>query len=192
MIEQELAEMSAEPPVSKTTNRSVLGWMNDVAFHASYIRRDKPAASPLAMGLELAGMPCVAADLTPDDATLEVFGLKTPRPPTPPRPPPVVKPEVPKAVKKQLRMLVNLAHQREMHEALVHLESRFAQWKAQEIHTGELLDEIHRFHDGTSRDLYKLYVMSPPQLSVAAALRNRVVSEAEAGSEVMALLRMRL
>jgi hypothetical protein len=74
-----------------------------------------------------------------------------------------------------------------MNEALLDLEAQFAEWKAERIYTGELLDAIHRFHDGTARELYKRYVLSPPELTVAAAVARRVVTEAEAGSEVMAL-----
>jgi hypothetical protein len=163
--------------------------MTDVAFHASIRRQNDPAASLLSIGLELAEMPCVAANLIPDDATLIAFGEKEPPPPPRPKPPSVAKPELPKELKKQLLKLAALAHQRELREALMQLDSKFAQWKAEQLSVGQLLDEIHRFHNGTARDLYSRYRMGPPALAVALALRKQVVTESEAGAAVMAHFR---
>jgi len=64
-----------------------------------------------------------------------------------------------------LRKLVKRAHERALSLALTSLEGRFVAWHEGQIDAFELNEEIHRFHHGVSRELYKLYVMSPTELA---------------------------
>jgi hypothetical protein len=56
-----------------------------------------------------------------------------------------------------------------------------------EIDPFELSDEIHRFHDGVSRELYNLYGNAPPRQSVPRALA-RILQETDVPPELLAAL----
>jgi hypothetical protein len=93
-----------------------------------------------------------------------------------------------KASKRKLRELASLAYTRELAAELSKLEAKFARWRSGEIDPFELSDEIHRFHDGIARDLYKLYGNLPPNHSVPRALALKVLQEADVPPELLAAL----
>ena len=66
-------------------------------------------------------------------------------------------PQHAKPIRKKLRDLAGLAHERELSRAIGTLDSYFTQWRRQEIDCFELNDQIHRFHQKTSRELWKTY-----------------------------------
>ncbi len=57
-----------------------------------------------------------------------------------------------KLIRKKLRELAGLAHERELSMAMETLDKHFAQWRRQEIDCFELNDRIHRFHQNTSSE----------------------------------------
>jgi hypothetical protein len=59
--------------------------------------------------------------------------------------------------KKLLRSLINLAYERELKFELDKLELNFIKCKNNEIDVFELDNIIHKYHNGTSRNLYKKY-----------------------------------
>jgi hypothetical protein len=75
-----------------------------------------------------------------------------------------------KQIRKELRQLVETAHDRELGLYLSHLERRFAAWRDGKLAPGELSDFIHEFHDGSARAVYKTYSMLKPHQPVARAL----------------------
>lgn len=93
-----------------------------------------------------------------------------------------------KPLKKKLRALVALAHERELAQELAQLEKHFLRWRAGEIDAFALNDLVHRYHDGSSRELYKRYTFGTLELIAASAIARGIVSEAEAGPEVTAAL----
>ncbi len=85
-------------------------------------------------------------------------------------------------IRKEMRQLVETAHDRELCLYLSYLEKRFAEWRNGQIDTGELSGFIHEFHDGTARAVYKTYTVLKPDQLVARALgigllRGEEVSE---------------
>lgn len=62
-----------------------------------------------------------------------------------------------KKERSQLRQSVSLAYSRELDSHLDKLLKEFEKWKNSQIDCWDLNDLIHKFHDGISRDLYKLY-----------------------------------
>ena len=76
-----------------------------------------------------------------------------------------------------------VAHERELSVALEKLQSKFESWKKDEIDCFELNQEIHEFHNGESRDLYKFYAMGEPYQAVAYAIANGIITESEAIKE---------
>jgi hypothetical protein len=65
--------------------------------------------------------------------------------------------ELPKAIKKTMRLLVGLAHEVELGKALEDLFGEFQAWKSGAIDSFELSDRIHKFHDGPNREIYLRY-----------------------------------
>lgn len=93
-----------------------------------------------------------------------------------------------KANKKKLRELAGLAYRRELGAELAKLEAQFARWRSGEVDPFELSDEIHRFHDGISRELYNLYGNLSPNQSVPRALALEILHEADVPPELLAAL----
>jgi hypothetical protein len=81
-----------------------------------------------------------------------------------------------------------VAYQRELGAELSKLAAEFAQWSRGEIDPFELSERIHRFHDGTSRDLYVLYGRLHPSHAVARAIALQVLQEAEVPFELLEAL----
>lgn len=94
-------------------------------------------------------------------------------------------PKTANAKRKKVRALAQLAYERELSSALAALEAEFTRWRESRLDAFELSHRVHAFHDGTARDLYKLYVLGEPELVVARALEQGLVSEAEADAEVL-------
>lgn len=94
-----------------------------------------------------------------------------------------------KAERRELRQLVELAHDRELSSAAADLMARFADWRAGKMNVFELNEQIHMYHDGPSRDLYKTYVMVEAHLSVASAIARGVLKESEVSPVILENLR---
>jgi thiamine kinase-like enzyme len=62
-----------------------------------------------------------------------------------------------KKMRKKLRELCTIAYTRELNHHLDHLGRRFDEWRNKCIDCWDLNELIHEFHDGTSRDLFKVY-----------------------------------
>ncbi len=65
--------------------------------------------------------------------------------------------DLPKPIKKTMRLLVGLAHEVELGKALEDLFAEFQTWKLGAIDSFELSDRIHKFHDGVNREIYLRY-----------------------------------
>ncbi len=62
-----------------------------------------------------------------------------------------------KKAKKEIRRLAGLAHDRELEKALSDLNLKFKQWEKKELDPFELDDEIPKFHNKISREIFKKY-----------------------------------
>ena len=93
-----------------------------------------------------------------------------------------------KAQKRQLRELGALAYERELATELTKLLAEFARWRAGEVTPFDLERTIHAFHQGPSRELYNRYEGKMSELMVASAIDRGVVTEEEAGTEMVELL----
>lgn len=70
-------------------------------------------------------------------------------------------PEHSKAVKRQLRVLSEMAHEAELRHALTDLAVQFDRWQKGDLDSFQLTEEIHKFHHGPSRKLYNYYAAPP-------------------------------
>jgi hypothetical protein len=92
--------------------------------------------------------------------------------------------EYPKAIKRKLRELAAVAHERAVRAHLGQLAAEFDRWRAGALDTWELSDRIHRFHDGPSRDLFVQYTRVPAGMMVAQAIATGLLQEAEVDGKV--------
>ena len=93
-----------------------------------------------------------------------------------------------KKQRRELRELQGLAWQRELEEALRPLHEDFDAWKKGEVSVFDLADQIHKFHDGRSRELFKLYSGSVEALWIAHAVARGVIDDSELSDDLRAEL----
>jgi len=84
-----------------------------------------------------------------------------------------------KKEKSLLRQLAGQAWEAELNAELGRLYECFVAWRENATNPFELSDEIHRFHDGTARDLYKRYTFLDPDTAVARALAMGLFPESD-------------
>ena len=80
-----------------------------------------------------------------------------------------------KSERKQARAIVGEAWEAELAEALGDLEGLFGDWRKQRIDTHQLSDAIHKFHNGTNRELYVRYTHLPLEMAAARAIAYELV-----------------
>jgi hypothetical protein len=88
-----------------------------------------------------------------------------------------------KGVRKELQSLAELASDREMASALEDLHQHFMRWKRGEISPHKLNDLIHQHHNGTSRELWKIYCMDRDFIVARAVVRG-VLKESELSEQL--------
>lgn len=79
-----------------------------------------------------------------------------------------------------MRQLVTQVHELELEEALTELYEEFCTWGGKGMSAFDLCEKIHEFHDGISRELYKLYVLNSPEIAVAIGLSRRAIDPSSA------------
>ncbi len=84
-----------------------------------------------------------------------------------------------KSLRKIAKQLIGQAYKREQEKAIESLGREFDRWKSGEIDCWELTDLIHRFHNGESRDLYKIYEMGDIKIALARAIAHGILGEEE-------------
>jgi hypothetical protein len=94
-----------------------------------------------------------------------------------------------KSQRRRIRELAGIAYDRELSRELTALEADFARWRSGAISAHDLDEKIHQFHQGPNRRLFTTYTGGSVELAVAASIANGIISEAEAGSEMVAILR---
>ena len=85
--------------------------------------------------------------------------------------------DYPKRIKAHLNELADQAHERELARELTQLAARFDEWRAGRISAGELNHLIHQYHNGPSRELFKLYSYGESHFAVARAVAEGVLTE---------------
>jgi hypothetical protein len=76
----------------------------------------------------------------------------------------------PKSLRAEFRELVGKANERDLSQALEALEAHFERWREGEIDAFELNDLIHQHHHGPSREIWKRYDGTMPEMTVAQAV----------------------
>ena len=89
-----------------------------------------------------------------------------------------------KPIRKKLRELADLAHERELSSALETLNCHFTRWRRQEINCFELNDRIHSFHQKISRELWKTYSSIEDDFLVCRAVKLGFLSKEDVPEKV--------
>jgi len=71
---------------------------------------------------------------------------------------------------KRLRRLADGGWDAELRACLLELYAQFGSWAKQGISSFDLVERIHEFHNGASRELYGRYTGLSPALAVARAV----------------------
>ena len=93
--------------------------------------------------------------------------------------------EIPKRIKRQVREWAGIAHDRDLRKALGELRTEFERWDRGEIDSFELNERVHRFHQDTSREIWKRYAATPLEPAVASAVAAGVLRKEELPSALL-------
>jgi hypothetical protein len=93
-----------------------------------------------------------------------------------------------KSQKKKLRELAGIANEREFDQELEKLYRHFESWRDKKINCFELSELIHRFHQGPSREIWKIYAYSKPDMAVSRAVALGILKEEEIPENLLDIL----
>ena len=93
----------------------------------------------------------------------------------------------PKAEKRKIRELCGLLYEKELSLAIFKLAYEFEKWKAGKISVWEVSEKIHKFHQGSSRNLFVCYdfINTNGHLLLASAIAGGLISEKEVPEEIL-------
>jgi hypothetical protein len=90
----------------------------------------------------------------------------------------------PKNIRRILRELALKSYEIELRMHLGKLYNHFKDWDKNKLKSAELIDLIHEFHHGPSRDMYNFYNTVDPDMAVGRAIVLEYISEKEVPEEV--------
>jgi hypothetical protein len=93
--------------------------------------------------------------------------------------------QYPKNIKRLLREFMIEAYERELHRELLKLDQSFAEWRDEQISSGELSSRVHQYEAGPSRELYKKYNYSYHDVNVAYAIETGILKRDEIPAELL-------
>jgi hypothetical protein len=92
--------------------------------------------------------------------------------------------EYPKSIKKELRRLSGVAHERELDRKLAPLAESFRQWSEGTLDSGSLALLVHDCGYGVLRDLAKFYNDAPVSVRVGRAVAYGLLADEDIPEEV--------
>ncbi len=96
--------------------------------------------------------------------------------------------EITRNERKALRRWASIAYDRELGAELAKLGTAIEAWRTGKSSSHAASDEIHQFHDGVARDLFRFYTRASPESAVAQAVVSGVIAEAELPPELLAVV----
>jgi len=93
-----------------------------------------------------------------------------------------------KAQKKKLLELAGIANERELDQEMEMLYQHFENWRNEKISCFELSDLIHKFHQGPSREIWKMYTYSDPDTAVSRAVALGLLKKEEIPKDLLDIL----
>ena len=93
-----------------------------------------------------------------------------------------------KSQKKKLRELAGIANERELDREMEKLYQHFENWRSGKVNCFELSDLIHTFHQGASREIWKIYTYSDPDTAVSRAVASGLLKKEEISKDLLDIL----
>ncbi|MCW9095575.1 MAG: hypothetical protein OQJ74_07020 [Ignavibacteriaceae bacterium] len=97
-----------------------------------------------------------------------------------------------KSQKKKLRELAGIANERELDQEMEMLYQHFENWRNEKISCFELSDLIHKFHQGASREIWKMYAYSDPDTTVSRAVALSLLKKEEIPENLLDILDLKI
>jgi hypothetical protein len=97
-----------------------------------------------------------------------------------------------KSQEKKLRELAGIANKRELDQEMEILYQHFVNWKNEKISCFELSDLIHKFHQGASREIWKTYAYSDPDMAVSRAVALGILKREEIPENLLDILDLKI
>jgi len=88
-------------------------------------------------------------------------------------------------MKKNLKELVKVAYEEELKKYLMPLHDSFLKWKENEVSSLNLANLVHRFHNGISKKLFRIYNNLESPLLVARAIALTLIPEDKIGKDML-------
>lgn len=93
--------------------------------------------------------------------------------------------DTPKHLKRLVREWAAIAHDRELSKALRGLQAEFGRWERGDITAAELNEQIHEFHQGSSREIWRSYATNRLEPAVAFAIATGILRKEELPAELL-------
>lgn len=93
--------------------------------------------------------------------------------------------DTPKHIKRKLRELATAAHEEELRRALLPLADDLDRMRRGELSSHAVSDRMHALHDGEVREMWKMYVLGDPHISVAYAVHTGILAPGSIPADVM-------
>jgi hypothetical protein len=93
--------------------------------------------------------------------------------------------QTPKRLKRLVREWAGVAHDRELSAALLELCEHFDRWHRAEITAADLNDQIHKYHHGASREIWKHYATNHLEPAIGFAVATGILRREELPSELL-------
>ena len=97
-----------------------------------------------------------------------------------------------KAQKKKLRELAGIANERELDQEMEKLYQHFENWRNEKTSCFELSELIHKFHQGPSREIWKIYTYSDPDMAVSRAIALGLLKKEEIPENLLDILELKI
>jgi hypothetical protein len=97
-----------------------------------------------------------------------------------------------KAQKKKLRELAAIANERELDQEMEKLYQHFENWRNGKISCFDLSDLIHKFHQGASREIWKMYAYSDPVMAASRAIALGLLKKEEIPENLLDILNLKI
>ena len=93
-----------------------------------------------------------------------------------------------KSQKKKLRELAGIANERDLDQEMEKLYQHFENWRNEKISCFELSELIHKFHQGPSREIWKMYTYFDPDMAVSRAIALGLLKKEEMPEDLLNIL----
>ena len=97
-----------------------------------------------------------------------------------------------KSQRKKLDQLRDIAHERELKRELTELYQDFQKWRNKEINGFELNGRIHKYHQGPSREVWKIYNYMDLGMSVSRAVALEFLKKEDIQEDILEIIDTRI